>query len=108
MADTLMIGIRFLLFADLMLIVGLAAFPLYALRRLDGAAAGNGRVSCEATVIDIQYHGSSSRWQLRAPDGTVLAVMRPETGAASDGHPVGSRVRVSWPREHMVPLAETG
>jgi putative spermidine/putrescine transport system ATP-binding protein len=75
---------------------------------LDGGAAGNGRASCEATVIDIQYHGSSSRWQLRAPDGTVLAVMRPETGAASDGHPVGSRVRVSWSPEHMVPLAETG
>ena len=75
---------------------------------LDGAAAGNGRVSCEANVIDIQYHGSSSRWQLRAPDGTVLAVMRPETGAPSDGHPVGSRVRVSWSPEHMVPLAETG
>jgi hypothetical protein len=34
--------------------------------------------------------------------------MRPETGAASDGHPVGSRVRVSWSAEHMVPLAETG
>jgi putative spermidine/putrescine transport system ATP-binding protein len=75
---------------------------------LEGAAARDGRVSCEATVIDIQYHGSSSRWQLRAPDGTVLAVMRPETGAASVGHPVGSRVRVSWSAEHMVPLAETG
>ena len=32
MADPLMIGLRFLLFADLMLVMGLAAFPLYALR----------------------------------------------------------------------------
>jgi putative copper resistance protein D len=32
MADPLMTGLRFLLFADLMLVVGLAAFPLYALR----------------------------------------------------------------------------
>lgn len=38
-ADTLMIGIRFLLFADLMLIVGLATFPLYALRCQDGDTA---------------------------------------------------------------------
>lgn len=30
-----MIGIRFLLFADPMLVMGLAAFPLYALRRPD-------------------------------------------------------------------------
>lgn len=33
MADTLMIGIRFALFADLMLVMGMAAFPLYTLRR---------------------------------------------------------------------------
>lgn len=32
MADPLMTGLRFLLFADLMLVMGLAAFPLYALR----------------------------------------------------------------------------
>ncbi|WP_447765505.1 copper homeostasis membrane protein CopD [Sphingopyxis panaciterrae] len=35
MTDTLMIGIRFLLFADLMLVMGLAMFLLYALRRAD-------------------------------------------------------------------------
>jgi putative spermidine/putrescine transport system ATP-binding protein len=75
---------------------------------LDGAAtAGSGRVSCEAVVLDVQYHGASSRWQLRAPDGTVLAVMRPEgSAAASDAHPIGSRVHVSWSPSHMVPLAE--
>lgn len=33
MPDPLMTGIRFLLFADLMLVMGLAAFPLYALPR---------------------------------------------------------------------------
>lgn len=35
MTDTLLISIRFLLFADLMLIVGLAAFPIYAMRGSD-------------------------------------------------------------------------
>ncbi len=35
MTDPLMIGIRFLLFAGPMLVMGLAAFPLYALRRRD-------------------------------------------------------------------------
>jgi len=47
MADTLMIGIRFLLFADLMLILGLAAFPLYTLGRLEGDVTG---ISAEFAV----------------------------------------------------------
>jgi putative copper resistance protein D len=34
-----MAGIRFLLFADLMLVMGLAAFPLYALRPEERADA---------------------------------------------------------------------
>jgi putative spermidine/putrescine transport system ATP-binding protein len=77
---------------------------------LDGAgsATGNNRVGCEATVLDVQYHGASSRWQLRAPDGTVLAVMRPESGGTSEAYPVGSHVRVSWSPDHMVPLATAG
>ena len=33
MGDPVLIGIRFALYADLMLIAGLAAFPLYALTR---------------------------------------------------------------------------
>jgi putative spermidine/putrescine transport system ATP-binding protein len=75
---------------------------------LDGADAAGKRVSCEATVIDVHYHGASSRWQLRAVDGTVLAVMRPESGVASDAYPIGSRVHVSWSPGHMVPLTEAG
>jgi len=39
-ADVLTIGVRFALFADLMLLVGLAAFPLYALRREERRNAG--------------------------------------------------------------------
>lgn len=43
-----MIGIRFLLFADLMLIVGLAAFPLYALRR---AAREEARIAADLLTV---------------------------------------------------------
>lgn len=39
MNDSLLIGIRFALYADLMLIAGLAAFPLYALAQDERAAA---------------------------------------------------------------------
>ncbi len=70
----------------------------------EGANASNERVACEATVIDVQYHGASSRWQLRTADGTLLAVMKPESGGASQPYPVGARVHVSWSPAHVVPL----
>ena len=44
-----------------------------------GNTARDGVVSCAATVIDVQYHGASSRWQVRTDDGSILAVVRPES-----------------------------
>ncbi len=69
-------------------------------------ASVDGRISCEATVIDVQYHGSSSRWQLRTEDGTVLAVVRPESGSATHSRSIGSSVQVSWSAAQMVTLEE--
>jgi putative spermidine/putrescine transport system ATP-binding protein len=76
---------------------------------LDGSAApsGDGQVGCEATVIDVQYHGASSRWQVRTDDGTVLAVVRAESGSAAGTYAIGGKVRVAWPAVQMVPLEET-
>lgn len=70
------------------------------------ASTADGRVSCDATVVDVQYHGASSRWQLRTDDGTVLAVVRPETGLPSHSYAIGSKVRVNWSAAHMVELEE--
>jgi len=55
-------------------------------------------------VIDVQYHGATSRWQVRTEDGSVLAVVRPELGEHGNSYAVGSRVRIIWPREQMVML----
>ena len=76
---------------------------------LDGSNAnqGDGQVGCEVTVIDVQYHGASSRWQVRTDDGTVLAVVRPESGSVAGNYTIGGRVRLSWPRGQMVPLEDT-
>jgi putative spermidine/putrescine transport system ATP-binding protein len=76
---------------------------------LDGSAApsGDGQVGCEATVIDVQYHGASSRWQVCTDDGTVLAVVRAESGSAAGTYAIGGKVRVAWPAVQMVPLEET-
>ena len=69
-----------------------------------GASLREGTVGCPATVIDVQYHGSSSRWQVRTDDGAILAVMRPESGSASGNYAIGSQVHVTWPTGQMVPL----
>ncbi len=65
----------------------------------------DGMISCEGTVIDVLYHGATSRWQVRTEDGSVLALARPELGAQSDSPAVGGKVRIVWPREQMVMLA---
>jgi putative spermidine/putrescine transport system ATP-binding protein len=64
----------------------------------------DGVISCDATVIDVQYHGATSRWQVRTEDGSVLAVVRPEPGIAGESHAIGSTIRVGWPRDQMVML----
>jgi len=69
------------------------------------SAAPSGSLSCEGTVLDLQYHGVSSRWQIRTDTGDTLAVVRPESAGAAPFE-VGARVRAVWARDSLVPLAE--
>jgi putative spermidine/putrescine transport system ATP-binding protein len=68
-----------------------------------GAAVPDDHVGLDAQIIDVQFHGASSRWQLRLPDGSQLAATRP---AAEAGLPqaAGSPVRLAWRRSASVPL----
>jgi putative spermidine/putrescine transport system ATP-binding protein len=62
-------------------------------------------VSCEATVLDVLYHGASSRMQLKLDDGSLFTV------AVDDQRPtpaVDARLCLWWRRESMVPLRDTG
>ncbi len=77
-----------------------------ALAELQGALPPDA-VACEATIVDIQYHGASSRWQVSTDAGETLAVVRPESGVAQRQFAVGARVRAFWARESLVPLAAT-
>jgi putative spermidine/putrescine transport system ATP-binding protein len=72
-----------------------------------GNSAKDGFVGCAATVIDVQYHGASSRWQVRTDDGSILAVVRPESGSSPANYAIGSQVHVSWPASQMVALEAT-
>jgi putative spermidine/putrescine transport system ATP-binding protein len=65
-----------------------------------------GFVSAEGTVLDVQYHGATSRWQVRLDVGEVFGATR--NAADISGLPTnpGERVRLGWLRESMV-LLET-
>jgi putative spermidine/putrescine transport system ATP-binding protein len=63
-------------------------------------------MSCSGEVVDVQYHGASSRWQVKVDSGEILAA-----AMADSGHDVvfrvGERVRLVWARSAAVPLAAT-
>jgi putative spermidine/putrescine transport system ATP-binding protein len=63
-------------------------------------------MTCTGEILDVQYHGATSRWQVRLDTGELLAA---ETPDATNGDPlrVGERVRLMWPREAATSLAET-
>ena len=67
----------------------------------EGAALPADSVGLDANLIDIQYHGASSRWQLRLDTGVQLTA----TCVANESAlPLGSRVRVGWRRSAAVAL----
>ena len=63
-----------------------------------------GTIACSGTLEDVLYHGASSRCHVRIDEQTVLAVSRAESASGSELPPQGSRVRLAWRRESMVPL----
>jgi putative spermidine/putrescine transport system ATP-binding protein len=67
-----------------------------------GAPVREDDVACEGVVVDVLYHGASSRCRVQIDDGTILAVDRRE--AAVTPPSAGSRVRLAWRRDHAAPL----
>jgi putative spermidine/putrescine transport system ATP-binding protein len=57
----------------------------------------------DAELIDVQYHGAVSRWQLRLDSGTQLTATRAASELPSTLAP-GSRVRLAWRRSAAVAL----
>jgi putative spermidine/putrescine transport system ATP-binding protein len=72
-------------------------------------APGPGQLGASGRVVDVQYHGPTSRFAIEA-DGARLAVTianaDPEADAALPG--VGDAVEIAWSREAMVELRESG
>jgi putative spermidine/putrescine transport system ATP-binding protein len=73
-----------------------------------GEQAPDGCVRCDGEVLDVLYHGASSRCHVRIDERTVLAVARAEGASAASDEPLreGARIRLAWRPEHAVTLQE--
>jgi putative spermidine/putrescine transport system ATP-binding protein len=56
----------------------------------------------EAVVLDVQYHGATSRWQLKLDSGEIIAATRPVGEESGVNLEPGRRVRIAWPRDSAV------
>ncbi|MEP7314331.1 MAG: ABC transporter ATP-binding protein [Pseudomonadota bacterium] len=68
-----------------------------------GAALPADMVGIAANVIDVQYHGAVSRWQLRLADGGQMAATRSSSERMQACAP-GDAVLLTWPRAAAVAL----
>jgi len=58
---------------------------------------------CPGQLLEIQYHGASSRAQVALEGGEIFSAVLSDAAAAA--LTVGMSVRLAWQREHAVPLA---
>jgi putative spermidine/putrescine transport system ATP-binding protein len=72
-----------------------------------GEPAADGYVQCDGEIVDVLYHGASSRLRVQVDERTTLAVARSESaGGAVQGLTTGARVRLAWRPDHAVPLQD--
>jgi putative spermidine/putrescine transport system ATP-binding protein len=72
-----------------------------------GAWPADGFVQCAGEVVDVLYHGASSRLRVKVDDRTTLAVALAETASGgAEGLTTGTRVRLAWRPEHAVQLQD--
>ena len=72
-----------------------------------GEPAADGYVQCAGEVVDVLYHGASSRLRVKVDERTTLAVARSESaGGGVQGLTTGARVRLAWRPDHAVPLQD--
>jgi putative spermidine/putrescine transport system ATP-binding protein len=63
-------------------------------------------VTAEGTLLDVQYHGATSRWQVRLDLGEVFSATRNAAEISRLPRAPGDRVRLAWARESMVALED--
>jgi putative spermidine/putrescine transport system ATP-binding protein len=71
-----------------------------------GEPAADGHVQCAGEIVDVLYHGASSRLRVKVNERTTLAVARSESAGGVQGLATGARVRIAWRPDHAVPLRD--
>ena len=64
----------------------------------------SGRVSLEGKLVDVQFHGASSRYTVEVADGLLLVVSLPNSEEGAVALSPGEPVRLAWSRHAMVEL----
>src|SRR4051812_19016553 len=69
-----------------------------------GDALPTGFVGAEGNLLDVQFHGATSRWQVKLDVGAVFSATCNADEVARVSGKAGERVRLAWPRQSMVML----
>ncbi|WP_322048855.1 ABC transporter ATP-binding protein [Paraburkholderia sp. J67] len=79
------------------------------IRFAQGTSTSTDDVRLLGTLIDIQYYGATSRFEVRSQAGQMLAVTVANQDDAGTVLPaVGENVTLAWPRRSMVALEQRG
>ncbi len=63
-----------------------------------------GLVVAAGAVLDVQYHGATSRWQVKLDAGEIFSATRNTSEPTKVPATAGDRVRLAWSRDSMVAL----
>jgi putative spermidine/putrescine transport system ATP-binding protein len=63
-----------------------------------------GLVVADGAVLDVQYHGATSRWQVKLDAGEIFSATRNASEPSKVPGAAGDRVRLAWSRDSMVAL----
>ncbi|SOE73212.1 ABC-type Fe3+/spermidine/putrescine transport systems, ATPase components [Burkholderia sp. OK233] len=75
----------------------------------NATASGDPRVQLPGTLLNIQYHGSTSRFEVRARTGQMVAVTIANRDEEDAGLPQpGDAVTLLWSRRSMIMLEQQG
>src|SRR5689334_20551999 len=73
---------------------------------LPADASPSSAIVADGTVLDVQYHGATSRWQVSLDAGVIFSATRNAVETSRLPTAPGERVRLAWPRDSVVPLKE--
>ncbi len=72
-----------------------------------GEVPGDRLCTAEGEIGDVQYHGASTRYQVRLAGGGELIVIRQNARGGGNGGPApGASVRLAWDRADIQPLRD--